>query len=85
MALERLEALSSLQTTDGLVISQKVVSSAVDGKISTFYFSYLIDNKRKVKISNDVRCYLKNLAIDDIVIKVLEYSLTMDSNSLNTD
>ncbi len=85
MALERLETLSSLQTTDGLVVSQKVVSSSIDGKFETYYFSYLIDIKRKIKISNEVNCYLKKLEIEDIVMKFLEYSLTMDSNSLNAD
>lgn len=38
MALERLEALTSLQTTDGLVVAQKVVSSSTDGSLETYYF-----------------------------------------------
>lgn len=78
MALERLEALTSLQTTDGLVVAQKVVSSSTNGSLETYYFSYLIDTRERIIISDEVRSHLKSLEIEDIVIKTLEFSLTID-------
>lgn len=84
MALERLEALTSLQTTDGLVVAQKVVSSSTDGSLETYYFSYLIDTRKRIIISDEVRSHLKSLEIEDIVIKTLEFSLTIDSKNLDT-
>lgn len=85
MALERLEALTSLQTTDGLVVAQKVVSSSTNGSLEKYYFSYIIDSRKKLIISDEVRCYLKKLEIEDIVIRALEFSLTLDSKSLDSD
>ncbi|KAB0654282.1 hypothetical protein F7P73_02825 [Acinetobacter bohemicus] len=83
MALERLEALTSLQTTDGLVVAQKVVSSSINGSLETYYFSYLIDTRKRIIISDEVRSHLKSLEIEDIVIKTLEFSLTINSKNLD--
>lgn len=83
MALERLEALTSLQTTDGLVVAQKVVSSSINGSLENYYFSYLIDTRKRIIISDEVRSHLKSLEIEDIVIKTLEFSLTINSKNLD--
>ena len=83
MALERLEALTSLQTTDGLVVAQKVVSSSINGSLENYYFSYLIDTRKRIIISDEVRSHLKSLEIEDIVIKTLELSLTINSKNLD--
>lgn len=80
MALERIERLTSFQTTDGLVIAQKVVSSSLNGNLNRYYFSYLIDKNRKIIIPDEVRLNLRKLEIEEIVIKVLENSLILSHN-----
>lgn len=52
MALEKIETLTSIKTSDGLVVTNKVITSS-NGNLETYYFSYIIDDKRKIFISDD--------------------------------
>ncbi|MDY6468302.1 hypothetical protein SKM57_06845 [Acinetobacter faecalis] len=77
MALEKIETLTSIKTSDGFVVTNKVVTSS-NGHLETYYFSYIIDDKRKVLISDDVRLNLKRLEIENVVIGFLETPFVLD-------
>ncbi len=77
MALEKIETLTSLKTSDGLVVTNKVVTSS-NGDLETYYFSYIIDDKRKVFISDEVFSNLKKLKIESVVIGFLENPFVLD-------
>ncbi|MDM1311223.1 hypothetical protein HXZ79_08125 [Acinetobacter indicus] len=83
MALVIIEKLTSLQTTDGVVVAQKVVNLLPDGNLETYYFCYLIDNKNNIFIPDKVRFDLKKMEIEDIVLKVLENSLILNDMNAN--
>ena len=77
MALEKIETLTSIKTSDGLVVTNKVVTSS-NGDLETYYFSYVIDDKRKVFISDEVRSNLKKLEIENVVIGFLTTPFVLD-------
>ncbi len=77
MALEKIETLTSIKTRDGLIVTNKVVAS-LNGNTETYYFSYIINEKRQVVISEDVRSDLKNLKIESVVIDFLTTPFVLD-------
>ena len=77
MALEKIETLTSIKTSDGLVVTNKVITSSNED-LQTYYFSYIIDDKRKVLISDEVRSNLKKMEIENVIIGFLENPFVLD-------
>ena len=77
MVWDSADAYTSIKTSDGLVVTNKVVTSS-NGDLETYYFSYIIDDKRKVFISDEVRSNLKKLEIENVVIGFLAHPFVLD-------
>jgi hypothetical protein len=77
MALEKIETLTSIKTSDGLVVTNKVITSS-NGDLETYHFSYIIDNERKIFIPDEVRSNLKKMKIENVVIGFLANPFVLD-------